>query len=128
MPTKKQGRVAEQIREILSEIVQFEVADPRLQDMTVMDVEVDRELMVATIYVSALGGDLASESVIDGLESAKGFLRRELGARMSLRRVPELRFKWDSTLSYAAHIDELLDSIQIPPDDNEASASSDTPE
>ncbi|HLV45227.1 MAG TPA: 30S ribosome-binding factor RbfA [Aggregatilineales bacterium] len=119
MPSKKQGRVAELIQEILSSLIQFEVKDPRLQGVTIMDVDVDRELMYATVYVSALGGEEEREEVLDGLDNASGFLRRELGANLSLRRVPELRFEWDETFEQAQRIEQLLDSIEIPPAEDE---------
>ncbi len=119
MPSKKQGRVAELVQEILSSLIQFEVKDPRLQGVTIMDVDVDRELMYATVYVSALGGEEEREEVLDGLDNASGFLRRELGANLSLRRVPELRFEWDETFEQAQRIEQLLDSIEIPPAEDE---------
>lgn len=119
MPGKKQGRVAERIQEILSTQLQFEVNDPRLQGVTVLDVEIDRELMYATVYVSTLGGEEDREEVMEGLQDASGFLRREVGSRLSLRRVPELRFEWDETTQHAARIESLLDSLNIPPVEDE---------
>lgn len=120
MPSKKQGRIAERIQEILSLLLQFEVKDPRLQDVTVVEVDIDRELMYATVYVSAFGGEEERDEVMDGLEKANGFLRREVGERLALRRVPELRFEWDETAEQAARIEALLDSLDIPaPDDEE---------
>jgi ribosome-binding factor A len=81
--------------------------------VTVVDVEIDRELMYATIYVTSLGGEDDREEVLAGLKSATGFLRRELAQRVDLRHVPELRFKWDETVAYAARIDALLDSLDL---------------
>jgi ribosome-binding factor A len=117
MDSKRQRRVAEQIHETLSELLQFEVHDPRLTDVTVMEVRVDRELMYATVYVAAMGGDEERDEVLDGLGSAAGFLRRELSRRVRLQHTPELRFEWDETLARAEHIDDLLDSLDIPPED-----------
>lgn len=114
MANKTQGRVAERIRQTLSQLIQFEAYDPRLDGVTVMEVEIDRELMYATVYVSSLEGEEARETVLEGLEDASGFLRRELGSRVRMRHVPELRFKWDETIAYAAHIEGLLDSLDIP--------------
>lgn len=111
MPTQRQRRVADQIREILAELIQFEVGDPRLAGVTVMDVTIDRELMVATIYVNALGGEEAQQDVMTGLSKAAGFLRRELGRRVRLQHTPELRFKWDETLEAAAKIDALIRAL-----------------
>jgi ribosome-binding factor A len=112
MHSKRQKRVADQLREILSELLTTEVRDPRLEGVTVMEVEVDRELMYATVYVSSLAGDDARDSVVDALESARGFLRRELGKRMRLMRTPELRFSWDETMAYGDRIERLLDSLE----------------
>lgn len=117
MSTKKQQRVAEQIQEILSSLIQLEVRDPRLQGLTIMDVEIDRELMYATVYVNSLLGEESREEVMKGLQAATGFLRRELASQIHLRHVPELRFRWDETLSRAEHIEKILDSLDIPPAD-----------
>ncbi|MBN1121351.1 MAG: 30S ribosome-binding factor RbfA [Anaerolineae bacterium] len=113
MRSKKQGRVADLIQKNLSDILQFETSDPRLGGVTIIDVDIDRELMYATIYVTSYGGEDDREEVLAGLESASGFLRRELAGRVDLRHVPELRFKWDETVAYAARIDALLDSLDL---------------
>lgn len=113
--TLKQERMADRIREILSELLLFEVSDPALQGVTVTEVVIDRELEYANVYVNALGEEERAESVMAGLRRAHGFLRRELASRVRLRRAPELRFHWDETLSRAAHIEALLDSLDIPP-------------
>src|SRR5213076_3020670 len=99
MRSKRQRRVADQIREILSELLTFEVNDPRLSEVTIMDVDIDRELMYADVYVSALSGDETRENVLGALENARGYLRRELGNRMHLQYTPDLRFKWDESLA-----------------------------
>jgi len=118
MQNKRQRRVADQVREILSELLTFEVQDPRLSGLTVMDVEIDRELMYADVYVSSLDGDEVREQVMTGLDSARGYLRRELGNQLRLQHTPELRFKWDESLSYGDHIESLLSSLDIPPTDD----------
>lgn len=129
MANKKQGRVAERIQELLSTLIQFEVKDPRLQGVTVLDAEIDRELMYATVYVTSLGGEDDREEVMEGLEDANGFLRREVGSHLSLRRVPELRFEWDETREQAARIEDLLDSLNIPaPQENEETDAADDAE
>ena len=117
--SKKQGRVAELIKQVLGELLQFEVSDPRLSGVTVLDAEVDRELMYATVFVTSMGGQDAREEVMEGLENASGYLRHGLAARLTLRKVPELRWRWDETVAYAAHIDELLDSLDIQPADDD---------
>jgi ribosome-binding factor A len=113
--TLKQERMADRIREILSELLRFEVSDPALRGVTVTEVALDRELEHANVYVNALGEEARAEEVMAGLRRARGFLRRELAGRIRLRRAPELRFHWDETLSRAARIEAVLDSLNIPP-------------
>ncbi len=126
MRGKTQGRISERIKQVLGHLLEFEVRDPRLEGTTVVDVEIDRELKYATVYVTSLRGEGARAEVMGGLDDAMGFLRRELGSRIRLRHVPELRFRWDETASYAARIEALLDSLDIPDEDDEVSGSSDT--
>jgi ribosome-binding factor A len=101
-------RIADRIRQELSEMLIREISDPRLQQIFVTDVRVDRELAFADIYVSAVEGVERSEEVLAGLESASGFMRRTLAARIELRTFPRLRFHWDPTPENADHIEKLL--------------------
>lgn len=114
---------------ILSDLLSREVSDPRLQDVTVTRVWVDRELQVADVYLNALGDESRETDVMMALEKAGNFLRYELAQRLSIRSVPELRFLWDPTLAYAEEVDQILDELNIPaaeeseaaPDGGEAS-------
>ena len=113
--TIKQERVAGQMRKLLSGLLLSEVNDPALAEVTVTEVKLDRELEYATVYVNALADEDSRREVMAGLRRAHGFLRREVGKRIQLRRVPELRFVWDESLTRAAEIEELLDTLDIPP-------------
>jgi len=119
MTTKRQARVAQQILETLSELVGFEVRDPRVAGVSLLDVEVDRELRYAKVYVHDLEGPDVKEEVLAGLVSAAGYLRRELALRLSLRHTPELRFIWDDTPERASTIDQLLASLDNEPVDDD---------
>ena len=92
----------------------FEVTDPRLEGIFVTDVRVDRELSYANIFVSALEGVAREAEIMEGLESAKGFLRSQLAGLLQLRSFPNLRFHWDPTPENAERIDKLLDSLKKP--------------
>jgi ribosome-binding factor A len=105
-------RISDRIREELSQILLKDISDPRLQQVFVTDVRVDRELAFADVYVSAVEGAVRSKEVLQGLDSASGFLRRELSARVDLRSFPRLRFHWDPTPENAEHIEKLLDQIR----------------
>lgn len=111
----KQDRVSGRIRTILSELLLREVADPRLHHITITDVELDPELLYAKVYVNALGDEERQQDVMHGLERARGFLRREVGKRVRLRKTPELQFYWDDTLERSERINKLLTTLDIPP-------------
>jgi len=89
-----------------------EISDPRLQQIFVTDVRVDRELAFADIYVSAVEGADRSQEILAGLKSAGGFIRRQLAARIELRTFPRLRFHWDPTPENADHIEKLLSQLK----------------
>jgi ribosome-binding factor A len=105
-------RIADRIRQELSELLIREINDPRLQQIFVTDVKVDRELAYADVYVSALEGAARSADVLQGLDSASGFLRRTLAARVELRAFPRLRFHWDMTPENADHIEKRLAELR----------------
>ena len=111
MKTTYQYKVADLIQRVLSTVLQRESRDPRLAGVTITDVEVSQDLMHANIYYTHMGDLSETEEVQRALEKAAGYLRTELARRTRLRRVPELRFKFDETLIRARRIDELLEQI-----------------
>lgn len=111
----RQERTAEQIQVILSELFLREVSDPRLAGVTVTEVLIDRELLHANIYVNAMGDDSREKEVMEGLESASGFLRGQVAQRLDLRSAPFIHFHWDPRLRYVDEVNQLLDSLDIQP-------------
>jgi ribosome-binding factor A len=113
MPTGlRLQRIADRIRREISDMLIREINDPRLKLIYITDVKVDRELAYADIYVSAVEGRARSEEILSGLESANGFLRRELAGRIKLRVFPRLRFHWDPTPENADHIEKVLADLR----------------
>jgi len=102
-------RVGEQIQRELAELLQREINDPRLGMVTVSAVEVSRDLAVAKVYFTVLNPGHDVEQTFEGLSHASGFLRRELGKRMKLRVVPELRFQYDSSIEEGSRLSALID-------------------
>lgn len=102
------GRVGEQIKKELTSILQTDFKDPRVGFLTITGVEVTNDLSQAKIYLSVFGGDEQKESTLKALASGTGFIRKELGKRIRLRIVPELIFKFDSSIEYGSRIDSLL--------------------
>jgi ribosome-binding factor A len=105
-------RIADRIRQELSEMLIREISDPRLKQIYVTDVKVDKELAYADIYVSAVEGVSRSADVLAGLESASGFIRKNLASRVELRTFPRLRFHWDMTPENADQIEKVLAELR----------------
>jgi ribosome-binding factor A len=104
-------RIGQRIQQELSELFLFGVTDPRLQQIFISQVRVDRELEYANVFVSALEGAERKDEILEGLRHASGYLRRELARRVELRSFPRLRFHWDPTPEQAAHIDQLITEL-----------------
>ena len=105
-------RIADRIRQEISELLIREISDPRLKLISITDVKVDKELAFADVYVSAVEGYARSKEILAGLESASGFLRRTLAGRIELRVFPRLRFHWDPTPENADHIEKVLADLR----------------
>ncbi len=112
MTTIKQQRSAQLIMEIITELLMTEVTDPALDDITVTEVKVDREIEYAEVYIHSMSD---KETVMAGLERANGFLRRELAARTRFRKTPALRFRWDVAFDQGERIEALLSTLHDSP-------------
>ncbi len=121
------GRLGEEIRKITGDLLIREIKDPRLTTnnlVSVSGVEVTSDGSYATIYVTVLGKsghkDLTQEEIEDvlsALKSAKGLIKKEIGRQIKLRHVPDLLFKYDSSLEYGMHIDKIIEEIGVKKDD-----------
>ncbi len=113
MPSQlRTQRIADRMRQELSEMLIREVQDPRLTGISVTDVKVDRELAYADIFISAVEGQSRASEALKGLNNASGFLRSSLAKRIQLRTFPRLRFHWDPTPERADHIERLLAALK----------------
>ncbi len=109
MSHRRVQRLNQLLREELATLLRTESKDPRVRTVTITDVETTSDLAQAEVFIRTLGGEMPVAEAIEGLESAEGFLRRELGRRLRLRRIPELSFTADTTLEHATRIESLLD-------------------
>ena len=117
----RSGRLGEEIRRIVSDLLLREIKDPRPSGMvSVSAVEVTEDGSYATVYITVLGSRPSEETsdekkneVLAAFKSAKGLIRREIGKQVKLRHVPDLLFKFDTSLEYGRHISKLIDTLGI---------------
>ncbi len=100
------------MRRELSQIIGSELKNPHLGFITVMNIEVSKDLRHAKAFVSIMGNDLQKKQSLHGLLKAKGFIQKELGHRLSMKFIPELKFIVDNSWDYSMHIDAGLKSIR----------------
>ena len=105
-------RITSDVRVCLSELLR-EVKDPRVSKLlSIVKVNVTNDLSYATVYVSAIEGYEATVQSVKALKGASGYLRRELGAHLKLRKVPELRFIADDSIGHSAKISKIIESFK----------------
>lgn len=109
---ERADRVSGLIQQVLSEILQKGIKDPRLKMTTITNVKMSRDLRVARIYFTTSGGGKSVEEVAQGFKSARGFVKRSLAGKLGLRYMPELEFFYDDSFDYGDHINKILKSIQ----------------
>ena len=105
-------RIADRVRQELAELLIREVNDPRLKNIFITDVKIDKELAFADVYFSAIEGSERAGEILAGFESASGFFRRVLASKVELRAFPRLRFHWDPTPENADHIEKVLAGLR----------------
>ncbi len=113
MASYKIDRLCSDVKYELSDIFRS-LKDPRVTQymLTIARVEITNDLSYAKIYVGAMEGVEAAKSAVKGLESAGGYIRRELASRVKMRKVPELRFIADDSIEHSAHIARMLEDIK----------------
>lgn len=113
MSLKRLGRISEEIKRIVSNAIMTELKDPRISSMTsITEVEVTRDLRYAKIYISVLGNQFDKEETLKGLESGKGFIRKEIGKNLNLRYTPEPQFYLDKSIEHGFKISKILSEIK----------------
>ena len=108
----RRERLGDQLRVELADLIQREIRDPRVGFVTVTEVRMSPDLRHARAYVSILGDAEQTAESFDALQRAGGFLRSQIGRRLKLRHVPDLRFVLDETLDTSARIDSLLEETR----------------
>ncbi len=104
-------KVNHQVKREIGKIIQRELSDPRLEFVTITEADVSRDFHNAKIHFSVLGGENQVEAAKNGMEGAKGMIRRLLGQSMNMRHTPELFFIYDQSIEMSARIEETLKEI-----------------
>jgi ribosome-binding factor A len=112
MEGKRSEKVADLIQKEISQMLVKSIKDPRIGFVTITKVSVSEDCRFAKIYFSVVGTLAERERSMKGLDSAKGFVRKELGRRIRLRYTPEILFQFDPSIEYAIHMGELIQTIQ----------------
>lgn len=115
----RQGRLSEEIKKVISDLLLRELKDPRLSGfVSIAEVKAARDGSFASVYVTVLGDSVSENAnekekkdVIDAFNSAKGLIRKEIGTQLKLRHTPDLAFKIDTSEEYGRHIDQLIDNL-----------------
>lgn len=106
------SRLSEEIRKVISNIIQNELKDPRIPMLTsVTNVDVTKDLKYAKVFISVYGDEVQKAKCIEGLKSSSGYLRKEVGSRIKMRHIPELFFEIDNSIEYGLHISKILNEI-----------------
>ena len=112
MSFKRADKVADLIKAEISDILLRQINDPQVQRITVTGVKVTDDLRQARVFFVRMGENACNDETMKGLDRAVGFLRRELGKRLKLRYVPEIKFTFDESFEYGDRINRLLAEIE----------------
>ena len=108
----KIDRITSDVRLAMADILR-DIKDPRVSKMlSIIKVQVTNDLSYATFYVSAIEGKEMTDSSVKALKGAAGYIRKELGSRVKMRKVPEVRFVADDSIAFSAHLSSILNSFE----------------
>jgi len=119
MEGKRSEKVADLIHKEISQMLVKSIKDPRIGFVTITKVTVSEDCRFAKVYYSVAGTLEERKRSMRGLDSAKGYVRKELGRRIRLRYIPEIMFQFDPSIEYAIHMEELIQSIHQEKESNE---------
>jgi ribosome-binding factor A len=120
-------RVGEQIRQELSQIIAQQVHDPGIGFITLTRVKVTPDLQLARVLYTVMGDEKQKKETVKALERAIPFLRRQIGSRIRLRRVPDLQFFYDESIEHQDRIEQILLDLKRERDANDAASAEETP-
>ena len=108
---KRSEKVAEAIHELISELIIKGLKDPRIGFVTITGVKLTDDLHLATIFFTVIGTEEEKRASEQGLNSAKGFIRKEMGKSLHMRYLPDLIFRYDESVEYGSRIETILKEL-----------------
>ncbi|HEY6837595.1 MAG TPA: ribosome-binding factor A [Geobacteraceae bacterium] len=108
---KRSEKVSEAVHELISELLVKGLKDPRIGFVTITGVKVSDDLHLATVYFTVIGTDEEKKATEAGLNSARGYIRKEMGKSFRMRYVPDIMFKYDVAVEYGSRIEGILREI-----------------
>ena len=116
MSSRRQRQVADLLRDEISFIIQRGLKDPRIGFASITRVEVSPDIRYATVFISVLGTEEEQSESLVALNNASGFIRHELGPKLSIRNIPNVSFRLDRSMQHAENVQRLLNEIDLPPE------------
>lgn len=111
IPYQRADRVADQLFQVVAALFTEDAEDPRLKGVRITSVKLTRDMQLARIYYFIDGDEERRNACLKGLDSASGFIKREIAHKVALRFMPTLKFFFDDSIEYGEHIDDLLNKI-----------------
>jgi ribosome-binding factor A len=112
LPGSRASRVSDLVKREVADLLMRRVKDPRVKAITITGVDVSKDLRYAKVYFSLIGDEKDIRLAQAGLDSAKGFIKREIGLRLELKHVPDIVFKHDPSLEEGSRMEKLLQKIK----------------
>lgn len=112
LPGRRANRVGDLILREIADLLMTRVKDPRVKKTTVTGIVVSKDLRYAKVFFSLIGTEAEILEAQKGLESATGFIKREIGLRMDLKYIPDIVFKHDSSLAEGDHMEKLFQRLK----------------
>lgn len=123
MSSRRQRQVGDLLRDEISFIIQRGLKDPRIGFASITRVEVSPDIRYATVFVSVLGTEEEQSESLVALNNASGYIRHEMGPKLSLRSIPIVSFRLDRSMQHAENVQRLLNEIDLPPETQSESSS-----
>lgn len=110
---KRTSRVGDQIMKVVADLLLHKVRDPRVRNVTLTGIEVSKDLRHSRIFFSVMGEIKDIQKTQKGLDSARGFIKREIGSRLDIKYIPDIIFKYDPTLEKTEDLEKLFKKINL---------------